>query len=143
MATPSSDSGGGSIVSYEWIEFGAVIATGVNPTLILPPGQHKITLKVVDDQGSPGTDDVTIVVNNPPLVEYWTGINGTTIAKEDVIGISLALETRLDVQIFFIGIGEEVDLDVGRILAEATDAEFEGAPEEDLARVIERFGKYF
>lgn len=42
-----------------------------------------------------------------------------------------------------IGIGEDVDVQVGRILAEATDAEYVVTTEEALANVIERFGKYF
>ena len=58
-------------------------------------------------------------------------------------GIKLALESRHPVQIFFIGIGEDVDLDVGRMLAEASGAEYVGIAEEDLAKVIEAFGKYF
>ena len=58
-------------------------------------------------------------------------------------GIRLALETRYPVQIFFIGIGEDVDLEVGRMLAEASGAEFQGTTEDDLAAVIARFGKYF
>ena len=68
---------------------------------------------------------------------------GTPIDKEEVTGIRLALETRYPVQIFFIGIGEDVDLEVGRMLAEASGAEFQGTTEDDLAAVIARFGKYF
>ncbi len=55
----------------------------------------------------------------------------------------MAVETHNPVQIFFIGIGEDVDVQVGRILAEATDAEYVVTTEEALANVIERFGKYF
>ena len=67
----------------------------------------------------------------------------TPVDQEGVIGIRLALETRHPVQIFFIGIGEDVDLEVGRMLAEASGAEFQGTTEKDLANVIEAFGKYF
>ena len=34
-------------------------------------------------------------------------------------------------------------MDVGRILAEATGAEFQGVTEDDLANVLEEFSKYF
>jgi hypothetical protein len=34
-------------------------------------------------------------------------------------------------------------MEVGRILAEATGAEFQGVAEEDLANVLEEFSKYF
>ena len=35
------------------------------------------------------------------------------------------------------------DLDVGRMLAEATGAKFQGVTEKDLASVLEEFSKYF
>ncbi len=57
--------------------------------------------------------------------------------------MSLAIETEHPVQIFFIGIGEDADLDVGRILAEATGAEFQGVSDEDLASVLAEYSKYF
>ena len=58
-------------------------------------------------------------------------------------GTGLAVTTRHPVQIFFIGIGDEVDLEVGRVLAEATGADFQGVGEEDLARALEAFNGYF
>ena len=64
------------------------------------------------------------------------------IDLRDVLGMSLALDTTHEVQIFFIGLGE-ADIQVGRILAEATNAEYHGATEKDLAEVLEEFGKYF
>ena len=47
-----------------------------------------------------------------------------------------------DVQVFFLGFGD-ADINVGRILAEATDAEYQGSTEEDLAAVIEALSGYF
>jgi hypothetical protein len=44
--------------------------------------------------------------------------------------------------VFFIGVGD-ADLEIGRIIAEATGAEFRGVTEEDLANVLAVFGKYF
>ena len=60
----STDSDG-SIVSYVWSENGSQIATGVSPTISLPVGTHTITLRVTDNQGATGNDDVLVVVNAP------------------------------------------------------------------------------
>ena len=76
--------------------------------------------------------------------ESWAeAAGGGRIEKADLIGDELAVATRHDIQIFFIGIGDDADLDVGRILAEATGAEFQGVAEKDLAAVLEEFSKYF
>ena len=66
-----------------------------------------------------------------------------TVEREDIIGTKLAIETDPPVQIFFIGIGDDADLEAGRILAEATGAEFQGVTEEDLANLLEEFSGYF
>lgn len=58
-------------------------------------------------------------------------------------GAGLETETEHPIQIFFIGIGDDADLQVGRLLTEATGAEFQGVAEEDLAQVLEEFSKYF
>ena len=68
---------------------------------------------------------------------------GSPVAKEDIIGTGLAIKTRHPIQIFFIAIGEDADIEVGRMLAEATGAEFQGTTEEDLANLLEKFSKYF
>jgi hypothetical protein len=64
------------------------------------------------------------------------------ISLNDVIGSSLKVPTKHPVQVFFIGIGD-ADINVGRILAQATGAEYQGATEKDLAEVLEAFSKYF
>jgi len=53
----------GSITSYVWIEGGQEIATGPTPTVTLVVGTHNITLRVTDNDGATGTDDVVITVN--------------------------------------------------------------------------------
>ena len=68
--------------------------------------------------------------------------NGSYVNTEDLIGTGLTIEARNPVQVFFIGIGE-ADLNIGRLLAEATGAEYQGVTEEDLANVLEEFSKYF
>ena len=72
-----------------------------------------------------------------------TGNDGWVVDKTSLIGIELAIKTRHSVQIFFIGIGDDADMEVGRLLAEATGAEFRGVLEEDLNNVLAQFGKYF
>jgi hypothetical protein len=75
--------------------------------------------------------------------------DGVTVEKENIIGTGLAIKTGLSsetgdpVQIFFIGIGEDADMAVGRMLAGATGAGFQGVTEEDLAEVLEEFSGYF
>ena len=69
--------------------------------------------------------------------------NGNPIAKENIIGVGLAIKTRYPIQVFFVGIGENADIQVGRMLAGATGAEFQGTTEDDLANVLEKFSKYF
>ena len=70
-------------------------------------------------------------------------VDGKRVEKTSVRGAELLVDTRHTIQIFYIGIGEDADMDVGRILAEATGAEFQGVADEDLANVLEEFSKYF
>lgn len=70
-------------------------------------------------------------------------ISGRTVQSEDVTGTGMVLDTKHDIQIFFIGIGDDADLKIGRMLSEATGAEFLGVTEEDLANVLEEFSGYF
>jgi Ca-activated chloride channel family protein len=67
---------------------------------------------------------------------------GGAVAIGDVVGDSLLVPHDHDVQVFFLGFGE-ADFDIGRILAEATGAEFRGSTQEDLAGVIEELSGYF
>lgn len=68
---------------------------------------------------------------------------GRQVGKQDIIGSGLAVGTRYPIQIFFIGIGKDADMEVGRMLAQATGAEFQGVTEKDLAQLLEEFSKYF
>jgi Mg-chelatase subunit ChlD len=74
---------------------------------------------------------------------FATDEGGRQVAKLDIIGRSLAMTTTHPIQVFFIGIGEDADMEVGRMLAQATGAEFQGVTEEDLANLLEEFSKYF
>ena len=68
--------------------------------------------------------------------------NGRSVPKHQLVGGSLRMDHEHDVQVFFIGFGA-ADIDVGRVLAQATGAEYQGSTQEDLAAVIEAFGEHF
>ena len=67
---------------------------------------------------------------------------GRQISTEDVNGGTLVLPHDDPVQVFFLGFGD-ADVHIGRILAEATGAEYQGSTDEDLAAVIEELSGYF
>jgi Ca-activated chloride channel family protein len=69
--------------------------------------------------------------------------SGKQVLKQDIIGYKLIMPTQNPIQIFFIGIGGDADIEVGRMLAQATGAEFQGVTDEDLAQLLEEFSKYF
>ena len=80
------------------------------------------------------------------LQDTGTDVQGRAVPKKDIIGSEPALPTKHQIQIFFIGIGtgtDAADMDVGRILAQATGAEFQAVAEKDLANILELFSKYF
>jgi Ca-activated chloride channel family protein len=68
---------------------------------------------------------------------------GAHTPKRDIIGNGPALKTAHPIQVFFIGIGGDADMEIGRMLAQATGAEFQGVTEKDLASILEEFSKYF
>jgi hypothetical protein len=65
------------------------------------------------------------------------------VPKRDVLGADLAIQTQHPIHIFYVGIGKDADLEVGRILAEATHSAYRATTAENLASVLEAFGKYF
>ncbi len=52
----------GSIVSYEWREGGAFVASGATPSISLTVGAHTLTLTVTDNGGATASDNVVITV---------------------------------------------------------------------------------
>ena len=80
-----------------------------------------------------GFEDESVVVD----------LENHTVEKNDIIGTELVNRHWEGVQVFFIGIGDDADLDVGRLLSEATGAEFLGVTEDDLANVLAEFSGYF
>jgi hypothetical protein len=67
---------------------------------------------------------------------------GRPVPVKKVLGSKYAKPTKHPVQVFFIGVGE-ANLQIGRIMAEATGAEYRGTTADDLATVISEFGDYF
>ena len=66
--TASSDVDDPSItLTYVWKEGSTIIATGANPTVILPVGVHTITLTVTDPHGASSQDTVVISVVDDSL----------------------------------------------------------------------------
>src|SRR5690606_21463742 len=63
----STDSDG-EIVTYSWSISGTEIATGVNPTVVLPVESTTIVLTVADDDGTTDIDSVVILINSPQNV---------------------------------------------------------------------------
>src|SRR5690606_34719149 len=58
----------GEILTYSWSVNGNEIATGVNPTVVLPVGSTTVELTVTDDDGATDTDSVVIMINSPDNV---------------------------------------------------------------------------
>ena len=62
----STDSDG-TIASYQWLENGVVLATGVAPSITgLAAGPHTIQLIVTDDDGATNTDSLVVTVTEAP-----------------------------------------------------------------------------
>ena len=116
----------------------------IRAVVVLSDGQANAGATKLDDL-------VTMMSRNELTVKQFGGMandvasdaNGQAVPRQDIIGRSVAVQTKHPVQVFFIGIGKDADMDVGRILAQATGAEFQGVTEKDLAAVLEQFSKYF
>ncbi len=72
-----------------------------------------------------------------------TDQTGREIKMGDVLGTGLALRTTHPVHIFYVGVGSDADLEVGRLVAMATASAYRRATETNLASVLETFGRYF
>jgi hypothetical protein len=129
----------------------------IGTLVVLTDGQANV--------GNTRLDDLLLMTtrDGKPLSHY-SGLSndaadwqGRHVGLLDVKGKALLIPTRHPVRIFFIGIGADADMEIGRILAEATGAESERAielqggvsvprvrrvRELDIARVLEEF-KYF
>jgi Ca-activated chloride channel homolog len=110
---------------------------------------------LTDGQANTGTTQldslVKMISRNEVAIRQFGGLkdesgidqNGQSVSRHEIIGQGLSIETHHPVQIFFIGIGADADMEVGRIISQATGAEFQGVAEKDLANLLEQFSKYF
>ncbi|MBI4595092.1 MAG: VWA domain-containing protein [Candidatus Tectomicrobia bacterium] len=87
------------------------------------------------------SDIVTLMTREEKWVSQFDG--GGEENKKDLLGTKLAITTKYPIHIFSIALGADADIEVLRILAEATNSTFNKATEKDLAQILERFGKYF
>jgi Ca-activated chloride channel family protein len=120
------------------------------------PGDDKVTRAVVvlsDGQmtdGMPLDELVEMIDRRTEQPIHWsgrmgenpTGENDGAFPKRRVRGEELLGEHEHPVQVFFVGFGD-ADIDVGRVLAQATHGEYIGSTNEDLAAVIAELGPYF
>jgi hypothetical protein len=119
----------GAIVSYEWLEYGQVIATGFAPTVHLEVGVHVITLIVTDDASLTGSDEVIVTVqaaNAAPVADAGpdqevtdTDSNGTErvildgSGSYDPDGAIVSYEWLDNGQVIANGVAPAVDFPVG------------------------------
>ncbi|TAK21268.1 MAG: VWA domain-containing protein [Chloroflexota bacterium] len=69
---------------------------------------------------------------------------GRSVDRTNVRGLRLIADGGRSIKVYFIGIGmDESELNVGRILAEATGSQLAGATSENLATVVGVFKGYF
>ena len=74
---------------------------------------------------------------------WYAGQLSAVCPEKEVLGVSMALQTKHPIHIFYVGIGADADLEIGRMLAEATHSAYRGTTAGTLAPVLEAFGKYF
>lgn len=134
-------------LAVEMTDKGGVAEELVNPiraVVVLTDGRA--------NRGSTQLDDLITMSAGGWKITSFSGMdegalpvdeNGARVYAEELVGTGLAIETENDVQIFYIGIGSGADLEIGRLLAEATGAEFQGVTEDDLAELLEEFSGYF
>ena len=125
--------------------------------VVLTDGQANAGVTCLGDIIKMTARDGRAIRQGPDFRNAASDSEGRAVNKEDIKGTALAMPTKHPVQIFFIGIGTDADMEIGRILAEATGGESEKGielpaggmvprvrriREHDIARVLEEF-KYF
>ena len=132
------------------------LAINMSDTSSGDPNAIRAVVVLTDGQanrGDTGLDDLITMMSNKEVdIKQFRGFEtdaqgqedgGRMVPKKEIIGTGLALKTQHEVQVFFIGIGQDADMEIGRMLAQATGAEFQGVTEKDLASVLASFSKYF
>jgi len=119
------------------------------------PEAIRAVVVLTDGQANAGEIDlddiIRMISRNEVAVPQYRGFGGdsttrdmagNSVSRKDIIGSGLAVPTQHPIQVFFIGIGD-ADMEIGRMLAQATGAEFQGVADKDLAKLLEQFSKYF
>lgn len=118
-------------------------ADAIRGVVVLTDGQA--------NQGRTRLDDIVQLASRAELTvsmsgyvdQYATNSRGERVDLSEVSASALALPTEYPVQIFFIGIGGDADLEIGRLLSQGTGADFAGVTESDIASAVEEFSRYF
>lgn len=87
------------------------------------------------------TDLVELLTTDEKPVSYFEGTEDED--KSYLTGARLAVPTEHSIHIFSVAYGDDADMEVLRILSEATNSTFNLAQEDSLTKVMETFGKYF
>lgn len=85
----SSVAGSSPITSYSWVENDVVIASGINPTLALSAGEHRIHLVTTDSAGLTDSDELRVTVSPSgfvnggfePNTAGWTTIGSVVVSS--------------------------------------------------------------
>ncbi len=144
---------GGETALYDAIKAGIEMTD----TAEGPPNAIRAVVVLTDGRANRGRtrlDDLIKLMSRDEVSVAFSGMDGESaydtrgnqVGKESIVGIRLAVPSGhpdQPVQVFFIGIGDDADLDIGRLLAGATSAEFQGVTEEDLAHLLAEISGYF
>lgn len=87
LKASSSLAGTQPISSYAWMENGVVIATGIQPTINLAAGSHRIQLVTTDSAGLTDTDDLDVTIQSPGFVNggFENGFAGWSVLGSSVV----------------------------------------------------------
>jgi hypothetical protein len=131
------------------------VKRAIDLTIAAPPSQSATRAVVVlsDGNANKGTCLAAIVsmisADEVPISKFCgeqgegpRDDEGQPLAFEEVHGDALLIPGADDVQVFYLGFGD-ANGHIGRILADATGAEYQGQTDEDLTTLVERLSGYF
>jgi len=142
---------GGETALYDAIRLGISMTDAADG----PTDAIRAVVVITDGRANRGTtcmhDLVSMTSADERAIDSFCGLEdqlareqgGRELTRTQIAGAGLAMRTTHSVQIFYVAIGKDADLDIGRILSGATGAEFRGVTEADLSEVILEFSHYF
>lgn len=140
---------GGSTALYDAVAHAVALTDAAEGD----PGATRAVVVLSDGKATTGMcldDLVSMSATDEASIVSFCGMDGDTATDDhgsshqvsEVVGEAPLLPHEHPVQVFFVGFGA-ADVHIGRIVAEATGAEYQGSTEEDLASVIEELSGYF